>query len=171
MHNERRSPATDHAEAYRASEPTRRGDPFASPALQVALAREADQRANRQRTGRFRYLAGWFRNAPRTALASAALSLAVLLVTLSAGGIPHMGDGGELALQTPLSVASMPALGAASPEGSAVVPTAGEKAAEPLKAAEPFPEEGDLPWLVITSGAALLFSLMLIERTRRRRHA
>ena len=171
MHNDRRSPGIDHAEAYRASEPIRRRNPFASPALQVALASEADQRANRQRAGRFRHLAGWFRNAPRAALASAALSLAVLLVTFSSGGIPRMGDGGELALQTPLSVASMPALGAASPEGSAVVPTADEKAAEPLEAAEPVPEEGDLSWLVISSGAVLLFSLLLIERTRRRRHA
>jgi hypothetical protein len=39
------------------------------------------------------------------------------------------------------------------------------------EATEPYSEDGELPWLTIVGGAGLLFSLLLIERTRRRRHA
>ncbi len=82
-----------------------------------------------------------------------------------------MGDGGESALQAPLSVASTPAAGATTPEGSTEAPSADAKVADPLEAAEPLDEAGGLPWLTIVGGAGLLFSLLLIERTRRRRHA
>ena len=171
MFNDRRPHAAEHADAYRASEPTRQRDPFAAPTLQVALASETERRAKHQRSGRIGLLVNLFINAPRAGLASAALSLAVLLATLPTGGALRMGDGGESALQAPLSVASTPAVGAASPEGSTEVPSADEKVADPFEAAEPLDEAGGLPWLTIVGGAGLLFSLLLIERTRRRRHA
>jgi len=43
MINDRRPPAAEHADAYRASEPTRQRDPFAAPTLQVALASETER--------------------------------------------------------------------------------------------------------------------------------
>ena len=171
MINDRRPPAGEHADAYRASEPTRQRDPFAAPTLQVALVSETERRAKHQRSGRIGRLVDLFINAPRVGLASAALSLVVLLTTLPTGGVFRMGDGGESALQAPLSVASTPAVRAASPEGSTEAPSADEKVADPLEAAEPLDEAGGLPWLTIVGGAGLLFSLLLIERTRRRRHA
>lgn len=171
MFNDRRPHAAEHADAYRASEPTRQRDPFAAPTLQVALASETERRAKHQRSGRAGRLVNLFINAPRAGLASAALSLAVLLATLPTGGLLRMGDGGESALQAPLSVASTPAAVAALPEGSTEAPSADEKVADPLEAAEPLDEAGGLPWLTIVGGAGLLFSLLLIERTRRRRHA
>ena len=171
MINDRRPPAGEHADAYRASEPTRQRDPFAAPTLQVALASETERRAKHQRSGRIGLLVNLFINAPRAGLASAALSLAVLLATLPTGGGLRLGDGGDSALQAPLSVASTPAAGAASPEGSTEAPSADAKAADPFEAAEPLDEAGGLPWLTIAGGAGLLFSLILIERSRRRRHA
>ena len=171
MINDRRPPAAAHADAYRASEPTRQRDPFAAPTLQVALASETERRAKYQRSGRFGQIVQIIINAPRAGLASAALSLAILLVALPTGGGLRLGDGGESALQAPLSVASTPAAGAASPEGSTVAPRADEKAADSFEATEPYSEDGELPWLTIVGGAGLLFSLLLIERTRRRRHA
>ena len=170
MINDRRPPATEHADAYRASEPTRQRDPFAAPTLQVALASETERRARHQRSGRAGRLVDLLINAPRAGLAGAALSLAVLLTTLPAGGALRMGDGGESALQAPLSVASTPAAGATTPEGSTEAPSADAKVADSLEAVEPL-EAGGLPWLTIVGGAGLLFSLLLIERTRRRRHA
>ena len=170
MHKHRPLPA-EHADAYRASEPTRQRDPFAGPVLQVALASETERRARRQGSGRLAQIVGLFINAPRAGLASAALSLAVLLVALPTGGGLRMGDGGESALQAPLSVASTPTAGAASSEGSTEAPSADSKAADPLEATEPLDQVGGLPWLTIVGGAGLLVSLLLIERTRRRRHA
>ena len=170
MINDRRPPAAAHADAYRAGEPTRQRDPFAAPTLQVALASETERRAKYQRSGRFGQIVQNIINAPRAGLASAALSLAILLVALPTGGGLRMGDGGESALQAPLSVASTPAAGAATPEGSTEAPSADAKVADPLEAAEPL-EAAGLPWLTIVGGAGLLVSLLLIERTRRRRHA
>ena len=171
MINDRRPPAGEHADAYRAGEPTRQRDPFAAPTLQVALASETERRAGHRRSGRFGQLVDLLINAPRAGLASAALSLAILLVALPTGGALRIGGGEESALQTPLSVASAPVLDAVSPEGSTVAPSADEKAADPFEAAEPFDEEGGLPSLAIIGGAGLLVSLLLIERSRRRRHA
>ena len=171
MINDRRPPAAERADAYRASEPTRQRDPFAASTLQVALASETERRARRQESGRLGQFVRLFTNAPRAGLASAALSLAILLVALPTGGGLRLGDGGESALQAPLSVASIPAAGAASPEGSTVGPSADEKVADSFEATEPYSEDGELPWLTIVGGAGLLVSLLLIERTRRRRHA
>lgn len=171
MFDNRRSQVGEHADAYRASEPTRQRDPFAESTLQVALASETDRRAKRQRSGRFGQIVALLVNAPRAGLASAALSLAILIVALPTGAALRMGDGGESAPQSPLSVASTPAAGAASPEGSTEAPSADVKVADPLAAAEPPTEAGGLPWLTIVSGTGLVISLLLIERTRRRRHA
>jgi hypothetical protein len=82
-----------------------------------------------------------------------------------------MGDGGETAVQTPQNVASTPAAGTASPEGSTEAPSADEKVADSFEPTEPYSEDGELPWLTIVGGAGLLFSLLLIEGTRRRRRA
>ena len=171
MSNDRRPPAAEHADAYRASEPTRQRDPFAAPTLQVALASETERRARRQGSSRLGRIVGLFMNAPRAGRASAALSLAILFVALPTGGGLRIGDGGESALQAPLSVASAPAAGAALPEGATEVPSADSKAADSLEATEPYGEDGELPWLTIVGGAGLLFSLLLMERTRRRRRA
>ena len=171
MINDRRPPAAEHADAYRASEPTRQRDPFAAPTLQVALASETERRARRQGSSRLGRIVGLFMNAPRAGLASAALSLAILFVALPTGGGLRIGDGGESALQAPMSVASAPAAGAALPEGATEVPSADSKAADSLEATEPYGEDGELPWLTIVGGAGLLFSLLLMERTRRRRRA
>ena len=171
MMNDRRPPVAEHAEAYRASEPTRQRDPFAGPALQVALASETERRARRQGSSRLGKIVGLFINAPRAGLASAALSLAILFVALPTGGALRIGDGGDSALQAPMGVASTPVAGAALPEGATEVPSADAKAADSLEATEPYGEDGELPWLTIAGGAGLLFSLLLIERTRRRRHA
>ena len=171
MISDRRPPATEHADAYRASEPTRQRDPFVAPTLQVALASETERRARRQGSSRLGKIVGLFINAPRAGLASAALSLAILFVALPTGGALRIGDGGGSALQAPLSVASTPVAGAASPEGTTAVPSADAKAADSLETTEPYGEDGELPWLTIVGGAGLLFSLLLIERTRRRRHA
>ena len=171
MINDRRPPAAEHADAYRASEPTRQRDPFAATTLQVALASETERRARRQGSGRLGQFVRLFINAPRAGVASAALSLAILLVALPTGGVLRMGDGGESALQAPLSVASTPTIRAASPEGSTEAPSADSKAADLLEATEPPDQVGGLPWLTIVGGAGLLFSLLLIERTRRRRRA
>ena len=170
MINDRRPPAAEHADAYRASEPTRQRDPFAAPTLQFALASETERRAKYQRSGRFGQIVQLIINAPRAGLATAALSLAILLVALPTGGALRMGDGGESALQAPLSVASTPAAGAATPEGSTEAPSVDAKVADSLEAAEPL-EVAGLPWLTIVGGTGLLVSLLLIERTRRRRHA
>ena len=170
MSNDRRPTAGEHANAYRASEPARQRDPFAVPTLQVALASETERRAKLQRSGRFGQLVQLIINAPRAGLASAALSLAILFVALPTGGALRIGDGGESALQAPLSVVSTPAAGAATPEGAIEAPSADAKVVDPLEAAEPQDAAG-LPWLTIVGGAGLLFSLLLIERARRRRHA
>ena len=171
MFNDRRPPAGEHADAYRASEPTRQRDPFAASTLQVALASETERRTRRQGSSRLGQLVDLLINAPRAGLSSAALSLAILLVALPTGGALRMGDGGESALQTPRNVASTPAAGVASPEGSTEAPSADEKVTDSLGAAGPLDEAGGLPWLTIAGGAGLFFSLLLIERTRRRRHA
>ena len=52
MFNDRRPPAGEHADAYRASEPTRQRDPFAASTLQVALASETERRTRRQGSSR-----------------------------------------------------------------------------------------------------------------------
>jgi len=170
MHKHRPLPA-EHADAYRASEPTRQRDPFAASTLQVALASETERRAKHQRLGRIGQLFDLLINAPRAGLASAALSLAILLAALPTGGALRIGDGGDSALQVPMSVASAPAAGAALPEGATEVPSVDSKAADSLETIEPFGEDRELPWLTIVGGAGLLFSLLLIERTRRRRRA
>ena len=171
MINDRRPPTTEHADAYRASEPARQRDPFAAPTLQVALASETERRAKHQRSGRAGRLVDLLINSPRAGLAGAALSLAVLLVALPSGGVLRVGDGGGSDLQAPMSVASTPVMEAASPEGSTDAPSADEKIVESMEATDPFSGAADLPWLAIIGGAGLLCSLVLIERTRRRRHA
>lgn len=170
MINDRRPRAGEHADAYRASEPTRQRDPFAARVLQAALASETERRAKLQRSGRVVQLVQLIINAPRSGLASAALSLVILLIAVPTGGALRIGDGEDASLQAPLSVASTPFAGAVIPEGSTAAPSADAKVADPLEAAEPL-EAAGLPWLAIVGGAGLLFSFVLIERSRRRRHA
>lgn len=90
MSNSAGSPERDPLGAYRASEPRRARDPFASPALRSEIARIAETRAQRAASGWRFTLFGWVGAAPRGALAGAALSAALLL-----GGVT-----GQLAVGT-----------------------------------------------------------------------
>ena len=76
---DQRRPDDEHAAAYRAGEPRRSRDPFAAPAVQIALAGEAERRARRPRDGWLASLLRSVANAPRAGLVGAALSLACSL--------------------------------------------------------------------------------------------
>lgn len=83
------SPEHNPLGAYRASEPRRARDPFASPAFRSEIAQIAESRARRAASG-WRYtLFGWTAAAPRGALAGVALSAALLL-----GGVAGQVAGG-----------------------------------------------------------------------------
>jgi len=148
-----------HLSAYRSEEASRRVDPFRSAALQSALAHEAERRAAAQRGGLFGRALGWIANAPRPALAGAALSFALLVLALPLGGPPL--DSAELQRSEMLMV------GADGPEaGSAESVPAGD-----LLKAEPLAEWIELPWLTVAGGVGLAVSLLAAERARRRRRA
>lgn len=82
------TPEDESLSAYRASEPRRARDPFASPALRSEIARIAEARAERAASGWRSTLFGWVGAAPRGALAGAALSAALLL-----GGVAGQLEG------------------------------------------------------------------------------
>ena len=102
MSNAAGTPEHDPLSAYRASEPRRARDPFASPALRSEIAQIAEARAQRAASGWRSALFGWLSAAPRGALAGAALSAALLLGGVAgqiAGGTAsaaRMESGGEL---------------------------------------------------------------------------
>jgi len=89
MSNAAGSPEHDPLSAYRAGEPRRARDPFASPALRSEIARIAEARVQRATSGWRSSLFGWVSAAPRGALAGAALSAALLL-----GGVAGQFAGG-----------------------------------------------------------------------------
>jgi hypothetical protein len=166
---DRHRPTDEHAAAYQAGEPRRSRDPFAAPAVQVALAGEAERRARRPRDGWLAWLLRSVENAPRAGLVGAALSLAVVAASLPSEGVIRLADESEF--QSPMSVASEPGLGAAEPAEPAATLDADEKSAELPAAAVPADEPTHLPITAIAGIAGLLASLLVIERTRRRRRA
>ncbi|MFM8914864.1 MAG: hypothetical protein ACKOFY_01155 [Candidatus Limnocylindrus sp.] len=83
------SPEHDLLGAYRASEPRRARDPFASPAFRSEIGQIAESRARRAASGWRFTLFGWTAAAPRGALAGVALSAALLL-----GGVAGQVAGG-----------------------------------------------------------------------------
>ena len=160
MSNAAGSPEHDPLSAYRASEPRRARDPFASPALRSEIAQIAEARAQRAASGWRSALFGWMSAAPRGALAGAALSAALLLGGVAgqiAGGTAsavRMESGGEL-------------VGASlAPEASMDVKADGTTGV--------LLESGTLDAAVIASGAALLLltgSLAVVFVSVRRRRA
>jgi hypothetical protein len=154
------TPEHDPLSAYRASEPRRARDPFASPALRSEIAQIAEARAQRAASGWQSILFGWVSAAPRGALAGAALSAALLLGGVAgqiAGGTAsaaRMESGGEL-------------VGASlAPEASMEVKADG--------ASGQILESGTLDATTIVTGAALLLltgSLAVVFVSVRRRRA
>lgn len=143
--------------AYRSEEPVRQRDPFHGAALQQLVAEEASARATRLHGGPIAWLARWLRSAPRPALASAALSLALL-----ATGIPlaSLQPTVESAVRSDPAAVMSEIPGAESLES---------RAADDVAAAESVGAVTETPWLLIAGGVGLAASLLAAESVRRRR--
>ena len=160
MSNAAGTPEHDPLSAYRAREPRRSRDPFASPALRSEIAQIAEARVQRAASGWRSTLFGWMSAAPRGALAGAALSAALLLggvagqIAGNTASAVRMESGGDLVF------ASM------APEASTNVKVDG--------ATSVLLESGTLDAAAIASGAALLLltgSLAVVFVSVRRRRA
>jgi len=160
MSNAAGTPEHDPLSAYRAREPRRSRDPFASPALRSEIAQIAEARVQRAASGWRSTLFGWMSAAPRGALAGAALSAALLLggvagqIAGNTASAVRMESGGDLVF------ASL------APEASTNVKVDG--------ATSVLLESGTLDAAVIASGAALLLltgSLAVVFVSVRRRRA
>ena len=160
MSNAAGAPEQDPLSAYRAGEPRRARDPFASPALRSEIMRIAEARAHRAASGWRSALFGWVSAAPRGALAGAALSAALLL-----GGVAgQLAGGTESAAR--VDAGADPLLSSLAPEASVNV-KADETAGVLL-------ESGAFDGAAIASGAALLLltgSLAVVIVSVRRRRA
>ena len=160
MSNAAGSPEHDPLSAYRASEPRRARDPFASLALRSEIARIAEARAQRAASGWRSVLFGWVSAAPRGALAGAALSVALLL-----GGVAgQLAGGTESAAR--MEAGADPLASSLAPEASMDVKADG--------ATGVLLESGTLDGATIASGAALLLltgSLVVVFVSVRRRRA
>jgi hypothetical protein len=160
MSNAADTPEHDPLSAYRAREPHRARDPFATSTVRSEIGRIAEARAQRAASGWRSVLFGWVSAAPRGALAGAALSAALLL-----GGV-----AGQLAGSTD-GTARMEA--GAVPLASSLAPGAPiDVKAE--GASDGPPESETLDGATIVSGAALLLltgSLAVMFVSVRRRHA
>ncbi|MFM7825633.1 MAG: hypothetical protein ACKO8K_06065, partial [Candidatus Limnocylindrus sp.] len=143
--------------AYRSEEPVRRHDPFHETALQRLITGEASARATRQRGGSIAWLERWLRSAPRSALAGAALSLA-LLVT----GVPLA----SLKPTVESAVRSDPAAVMSELPGAEPLES---RAADDVAAAESVGAVTETPWLLIAGAVGLAASLLAAESARRRR--
>jgi hypothetical protein len=143
--------------AYRSEEPVRRRDPFHGTALQRLITEEASARATRQRGGSIAWLERWLRSAPRSALAGAALSLA-LLVT----GVPLA----SLKPTVESAVRSDPAAVMSELPGAEPLES---RAADDVAAAESVGAVTETPWLLIAGAVGLAASLLAAESARRRR--
>ena len=160
MSNAAGSPEHDPQSAYRASEPRRARDPFASPALRSEIARIAEVRAQRAASGWRSALFGWVSAAPRGALAGAALSAALLL-----GGVAGQLAGGT-ASAARVEAGSDPLAASLAPEASVDVKADGTTGV--------LLESGTFDGAAIASGAALLLltgSLAVVFVSVRRRRA
>ena len=160
MNNAAGSPEHDPLSAYRAAEPRRARDPFASPELRTEIAQIAEARAQRAASGWRSTLFGWVSAAPRGALAGAALSAALLL-----GGVAGQIVGGPASAARVESGSDF--LGASlTPEASMEVSADGTTGV--------LLESGTLDAAAIASGAALLLltgSLVVVFVSVRRRRA
>ena len=150
--------------AYRGDEPIRRFDPFSSKTLQVAIAAESERRVERERRGSLASIASWLISAPRPALASAALSFALLAVALPSA-IPS-GAVSSAKGEVVRSAAPMSAVGT-SPLGGPERNAAEDLAASETLTAAPL----DPTWLLVVGATGLALSLFALERARRRRRA
>lgn len=160
MSNAAGSPEHDPLSAYRASEPRRARDPFASPALRSEIARIAEARAQRAASGWRVALFGWVGAAPRGALVGAALSAALLL-----GGVAGQVAGGTEGAAR-LEAGAEPLASSLAPEASMDVKADG--------ATGVLLESGTLDGAAIASGAGLLLltgSLLVLFVSVRRRRA
>ncbi|MEO0064056.1 MAG: hypothetical protein RLZZ377_482 [Chloroflexota bacterium] len=160
MSNAAGTPEHDPLSAYRASEPRRSRDPFASPALRSEIAQIAEARVQRAASGWRSTLFGWMSAAPRGALAGAALSAALLLggvagqIAGNTASAVRMESGGDLVFASLAPEASMDE----KADGTTGV----------------LPESGRLDVAAITTGAALLLmtgSLAVVFVSVRRRRA
>ena len=160
MSNAAGSPEHDPLSAYRAGEPRRARDPFASPALRSEIARIAEARAQRAASGWRFALFVWVGAAPRGALVGAALSAALLL-----GGVAGQVAGGTEGAAR-LEAGAEPLASSLAPEASMDVKADG--------ATGVLLESGTLDGAAIASGAGLLLltgSLLVLFVSVRRRRA
>jgi len=160
MSNAAGTPEHDPLGAYRASEPRRARDPFASPTVRSEIARIAEARAQRAASGWRSVLFGWASAAPRGALAGAALSAALLL-----GGVAGQFAGGAESAAR-MEAGAEPLASSLAPEASMEVKADG--------ATGQILESGALDGAAIASGAALLLltgSLAVVIVSVRRRRA
>jgi len=143
--------------AYRSEEPVRRRDPFHGTALQRLIAEEASARAARQRGGSIAWLERWLRSAPRSALAGAALSLALLVTGVPLASLqPTVESAGR---SDPAAV--MSELPGAEPLES--------RATDDVVATESVGAVSETPWLLVAGAVGLVVSLLAAESVRRRR--
>lgn len=160
MSNAAGTPEHDPLSAYRAREPRRSRDPFASPALRSEIAQIAEARVQRAASGWRSTLFGWMSAAPRGALAGAALSAALLL-----GGVAGQ-IAGNTASAVRLESGGDLVFASLAPEASTNVKVDG--------ATSVLLESGTLDAAAIASGAALLLltgSLAVVFVSVRRRRA
>lgn len=160
MSNAAGTPEHDPLSAYRAREPRRARDPFASSALRSEIARIAEARAQRAASGWRSALFGWVSAAPRGALAGAALSAALLL-----GGVAGQISGGA-ASAARVEAGSDPLAASLAPEASVDVKAGG--------VSDETVESAALDSATIVTGAALVLltgSLAMVFVSVRRRRA
>ena len=160
MSNAAGTPENDPLSAYRASEPRRARDPFTNPTVRSEIARIAEARAQRAASGWRSTLFGWVSAAPRGALASAALSAALLL-----GGVAGQFAGGAESAAR-MEAGADPLASSLAPEASMEVKADG--------VSDEILAPGALDGAAIVSGAALLLltgSLAVVFVSVRRRRA
>ena len=145
--------------AYRRAEPVRQRDPFHGLALQQAVASEASARAVRQRGGPLAWLARWLQDAPRPALAGAALSLALLATGAPLAAVQTGEDPGLRG--SPAAV--MSEISGAEPVDA--------RSREVGGSAEPVGASTGAPWLLVAGAVGFAVSILAVESVRRRRRA
>jgi hypothetical protein len=160
MDSRDREPHHELLSAYRAREPRRVRDPFASPTLRDEIARIAEARARQRSSGWRSALFGWIAPAPRGALAGAALSTLLLL-----GSVVGQVSGDSFSAAQ-VEAGGDPLATSIAPEATMSVKSDGGD--------EDFRTGGGTNGLPIITGAALLLlsgSLVTLVVSVRRRRA
>jgi hypothetical protein len=155
-HHEMSDPALRRAAAaYAAEEPSRRHSPFSDPEFRRRLDAVAAIRATTQGVGWWRRALAPIADAPRLALASAALSITLILV----GGV----SSGEAARQK-LSLSS--AVAAAPVVGGSAIPSAADQSesAAPLDVSDD--GEGEVSLLLAAGVTGLAATLTYLAARR-----